>query len=1228
MRSNLQQLPLLWWSGPGFARSVGPILVVALTYGLASSALIFTRDVDRIAAAWPVNAVLVAVLMRSPAHLWPRYLLAGLGGNFLANLHIGDTWRLALTLAGCNGVEILLCAGLMRRLAGQSIDFSQRASLLLFLAVGGVLAPAVSALLAAAILLDAAPLAYLTNALNWYVPDALGLVIVTPALLALTRDDMGRLGRRLREGRGWASILTFVAALLLVFPQNRYPVFFLLPPALIFVAFELDLAGAALALLIGAVVSVVMTLTGHGPAMLISDGMSARLAVLQIFLATLTLSVLPIAVSLAGQHRLRQRLASALTDAQHVQERLTEAHRLSGLAEAIGGIGYWRRDLATSKSTWSSQMYSIHGFDEQQGPDEPVQAMGLYYPEDQARLQDAVRRATLTGEPFDLKVRLRRADDGCERQVVFRGEVERDADGRPIALFGVMRDITDEETVKASLAESEARFRLLAESATDILIKLDLQLRITYASPSIRRYGYEPEAVIGALVTDYIHAEDLSEELERERAKVISSGGAYVPGEGRSLRMRKADGDYVWIESNASAVCGDDGTVRAILCQLRDVSKRRAAIEALSESEARYRLLTDNATDVIACYGVDGLFSFLSPSLKAVTGYEPHELVGRPTSIIMHPDDVVPINAQFRAYFDDGAKEAIRFEYRAIRKDGQVIWLEAQAKAVFDPDSGRIIEFEDVVRDITARKAVEVALEASNLRYRVISQNTTDIVSRTDNNGIVLQLSPSIRAVMGYAAEEVVGRNWVEFLHPDDVAPSLAIYRNIVLGTREDNQPIVYRVRHSDGRWIWLESNPTPLRDAHGAVAEFIDVTRDVSGRARLEAELRAARNAAVAAAAVKSDFMANMSHEIRTPLTAILGFTSLVADDETLSPAGRERLGRIQGAGETLLSIVNDVLDFSKLEAGQFDIVPEPMDPGAVLSEALWMFSPQAQAKGLVLRFEPVEPLPPCVALDKHRLRQILHNLIGNAIKFTEAGHVALQVRYDDKRQRLHVAVDDTGPGMNKAQRAKLFQRFSQVDASSTRRHGGTGLGLAICKGLTEAMDGKISVLSRLGLGSTFRFEVAAPLTAFAEVAEANPETIGLYGARLLVVDDNLVNRELVRAILSPLGVEVTAIADGEAALAQSREEPFDILLLDARMPGLSGPEVAARIRAEQGPNSNVPILAFTADVDILDLVAAGSDFDGVIRKPIAPANLLTTLAAHLAWNVQSEEVTDVAAV
>ncbi|CAN5376068.1 hypothetical protein BH10PSE4_BH10PSE4_12120 [soil metagenome] len=940
-------------------------MVVAVglaVYALALASLAFTRDVGRIAAVWPANAVVLAAMLRARRDLWPAILIAGLVGGVAANVTLGDAPLTALVLASGNIVEVLLAAGLLRGVLGQQIDLSRQRHLLIFLACAGVLAPLLSAIGVGVLMPYLGPIA-LNDIVRWYAPDALGLVIVTPALLALTPSSFRDLMRGVREGRGALGVMLLTLSLALVFSQTRYPILFLIPPALLLVAFELDQAGAALALLATAAVAVVLTLTGHGPAALIHGPLAERLALLQIFLATMTLAVLPLAAALASRRRLEEAQRLLLAEAEAARAATSEAHRIATMAQQISGVGHWRLELATGRRSWSDEMYSLHGVDRETFGHRLHEAITLYHPDDMAEIQAAVAKLRAGGEAYHLQVRLHRQDDRAERTMVLKGDAERDASGAIIAIVGVMRDVTDEVTALRRIADSESR-------------------------------------------------------------------------------------------------------------------------------------------------------------------------------------------------------------------------------------------------------------------YRAIAENVTDMISRTGMDGKLIYLSPSVQTVMGYDPADLVGGSLLSSVHPDDVQALVDEYRGMVTGERVGSMPVIYRMRHKhEDRWVPLESNPTPVRNAAGRIIEFIDVTRDVSARMAMEAELRAARDAAEAATAVKSDFMANMSHEIRTPLTAILGFSSLLSQRGGLDGTASTYLSRIANAGQSLLSIVNDVLDFSKLEAGQVEIVREAASPAILLDAALMMFTPQAQAKGLDLVFEAPSPLPSHLLLDTNRLGQVLLNLIGNAVKFTATGAVRLTAHYEDGR--LAVEVRDTGSGLTPEQQNQLFQRFSQVDASSTRNHGGTGLGLAICKGLVEAMDGEIGLRSLPGQGSTFFFSIPAPetsapkavLPAVALGGDRPVAASSLDGVRLLVADDNSVNRELARAILSPLGVEVTEATNGVEAVAFALSTPFDVILMDIRMPRLDGPSAAARIRDEPGPNQDIAILAFSADVTADSAGVPAFAFDALVGKPLDPTQLIAAITAALSW-------------
>jgi CheY-like chemotaxis protein len=397
------------------------------------------------------------------------------------------------------------------------------------------------------------------------------------------------------------------------------------------------------------------------------------------------------------------------------------------------------------------------------------------------------------------------------------------------------------------------------------------------------------------------------------------------------------------------------------------------------------------------------------------------------------------------------------------------------------------------------------------------------------------------------------------------------------------------------------------------------DRARELVAHRALESSLSEARQAAEEAARVKADFMANMSHEIRTPLTAILGFAGLLVARDDLSGGARHQISRIASAGQALLAIVNDILDFSKLEAGEVTLRSRPVRPTEIFSDALDLFQPQAEAKEIELHLE-VGALPPWLSLDPDKLRQVLVNLIGNAVKFTQTGSVTLAARHSEP-DRLEVEVRDTGCGMSAQERDKIFQRFSQIDGSLARAQKGTGLGLAISRALAEVMGGEIGVTSQPGEGSVFRVSIKAPMVAAPAVGPDHSDSAIAIDLRILVADDNASNRELVRAVLEALGAEVTEAADGAAALEAASALPFDVILMDVRMPDIDGVAAARHIRGVPGPNQTVPILAFTADAQTPAVSSAGP-FDGVVRKPIVPTELLQALAESLQYPESESEV------
>jgi PAS domain S-box-containing protein len=637
----------------------------------------------------------------------------------------------------------------------------------------------------------------------------------------------------------------------------------------------------------------------------------------------------------------------------------------------------------------------------------------------------------------------------------------------------------------------------------------------------------------------------------------------------------------------------------------KDLARAPRAAQRMSEAETELFENTFRHSPIgMALVSLDGKFLRINEAFRAILGYSLGELLVCDFQTITHPDDL-EADLEALGRLVRGETRHYQMDKRYIRADGAEVWANLSVSLVTEAD-GRPKHFVSQVQDLTARRAAEAALKASEAHYRLIAENTTDMIVAADLRGRVTFVTPSCRNVIGYDPEALLGLEPAQFCHPDDLAALTSTFYRLARHGRADR--VRWRLRHRDGeRWIWLESNPSLLR-ANGPIREgvFLDVVRDVTAQVAQDQALARATAAAEAATAAKSEFLANMSHEIRTPLTAVIGFSGLLAERPDLDEAARSHVQRVASAGRALLSLVNDILDFSKLEAGQYEVAPQAVCPVEVAKDALMMIAAQASVKGLSLDFVAAGDMPAFVSLDPERVRQVLLNLVGNAVKFTETGGVTLTLAHDAAAGRLRVTVSDTGLGLDAGQQAKLFQRFSQVDTSPSRRHGGSGLGLAICKGLIEAMGGEIGVVSTPGAGASFHFDIPAPAVArpVAEVEGQPADGLALDGLRVLVVDDNATNRELARVILGSVGARVTEAADGHAALDRATAEPFDLILMDIRMPGMDGITAMNRIRRGSSPNAAARILAFSADAEMPKLGAAG--FDGYIRKPLVAATLI----------------------
>ena len=648
-------------------------------------------------------------------------------------------------------------------------------------------------------------------------------------------------------------------------------------------------------------------------------------------------------------------------------------------------------------------------------------------------------------------------------------------------------------------------------------------------------------------------------------------------------------------------------TGETILAVLIDVTGERTVLERLkADLRARERLMSDAAVGAWRFDPDAGLYHFQNQISLGHAG------AGAPVPIedlrlIQHEDDREIDDAiRERLTREEGTAEA---EMRYLTAEGD--WWHARILY----RSGR-------------------RLKSGRYEMYGLSQNITDLALARDHANasagrLKLALAAARAGVFGYdyakgeywlsqEFRDLVGDTSVEqasaaddprvIFHPDD----RDTMRTMGLASMAAGHPISReaRILRPDGP-LWVKVYWQTEPDAAGKPVRGVGLLLDIDDQKRQELALTEARQLAESATASKSSFLASVSHEIRTPMNGIVGVLNLLKR-EGLSAEGRDLLGEALACSDMLAQLIDDVLDFSKMEAGKLDVTPAPTDPGAVMTSVVALLHPQADAKNLYLRAVADQPLG-WAMIDPVRLRQCLFNIIGNAVKFTETGGVEVRMAFigDGAARRLRCEVQDTGVGVPEAAKAALFDRFQQAHTGPDRKFGGTGLGLAISRSLAEMMGGEMSFESTEGAGSTFWFEIAAPPSeAQAPAPKANAGEAPLAGLKILVVDDNRTNRLVGLKSLQALGAEAETADSGEAAIAAAAKGGYDLILMDVNMPGMDGLEATRRIRDLPQPQADVPIVALTADVMTHHQAtyrAAG--MNGFVPKPFSPGQLLTEI-------------------
>ncbi len=809
------------------------------------------------------------------------------------------------------------------------------------------------------------------------------------------------------------------------------------------------------------------------------------------------------------------------------------------------------------------------------------------------------------GRIDDLEVRLRTKSGETITVLLSISLLELDGER---CVQGVFCEVDERRRQEGLLRESDQHFRQVAETVQQGLLLREVDPpTVLYASPGVARiFGIELDDVFAtpSALEQLIHPDD--------RDVVVAKGDAMTRASDIEFRIVRPDGETRWIRTRAEPVKVEDGQLARLAAVIDDVTERRALHDALSASEQRFRLLVSSVTDsAIIMLDPMGRVAGWNPRAERIKGYRAAEIIGRHFSVF-YPSELVEAGDPQRELEAALAEGRCQEEGERLRKDGSRFWADVTLMPIYD-DAGELGGFAKLTRDITERRAAQEALRESEELFRVLAENSTDVITRALPDGTLLYVSQASRRLFGYEPHELIGRHVLRDIHREDHAE----FREELVetdGDGHDDHTLEYRFRRKDGSYVWVETKARALPDLRGAVVEYQSSTRDISARRLAEAAGRSAQTHAEKANSAKSDFLSRMSHELRTPLHAILGFGEFLARED-LGSGQRNKLRQLTRAAHHLLELINEVLDLSRIERGELRLSVEPVHVGDVLGETLGMVLPLAAAASVTLVPPPSADVEIHVLADRQRLKQVFLNLCSNAVKYNRPGGAVTLRCTQAEAPNARIEVIDTGIGIAPDDLPRVFELFDRLGAEATDVEG-TGLGLAPSKRLIEAMGGKISVDSAVGEGTAFGIElpvVSAPPAPRASIGDdwpVSPQRTPGRARTVLYVEDNPSNIKLVESILV-VRPEVTLIVatKGSLAIELAREHRPALVLLDLNLPDISGEEVLRRLRGD-ARTAEIPVVITSADATpghVERLRRAG--VDDYLTKPFGIEGFLSVI-------------------